>query len=104
LPGLLLLLMVIAPKLSGRISKGWWLVGLSAFGVVGVIWLFSQTAYMGSQVPMQGCAACHRAGILGGAPTSLSEFRIRDPDWLIEHLLDPETSILTPSERPEGIP
>jgi len=104
LPGLLLLVLVIAPKLSGRISNRWGLAALSALGIGGVIWLFGQTSYMGTQVPMQGCAACHRSGILGGAPTTLSEFRIRDPDWLIAHLLEPETSILTPYERFETLP
>ena len=104
IPGLLLVLLIIAPLLGGRISNRWGLAALSALGIGGVIWLFGQTAYMGTQVPMQGCAACHRSGILGGAPTTLSEFRIRDPDWLIAHLLEPETSILTPYERFEGLP
>jgi len=45
---------------------------------------------------MSGCQACHREGLIGGATTTLSDFDIRDPDWLVFHLRDPQNSLFVP--------
>lgn len=66
--------------------------------------LFGQMSVMGARVPLPGCQACHRPGMVGGAPTRLSEFDIRDPDWLVFHLRDPQGSLLVPFAEPGGNP
>lgn len=100
IPLALLLLLTLAPRLGRAGARRGIIVGLAIFGVAGVFWLFAQTAAMGSKVPLQGCTACHRSTIVGGAPTQLYEFKIRDPDWLVFHLRDPEGSLLVPFSTP----
>jgi quinol-cytochrome oxidoreductase complex cytochrome b subunit len=104
IPGALLLFLILIPRIAGTTAKPWILSALAAFAMLGVVWLFGQIAFTGYQVPSQGCTACHRPGILGGAPTALSEFRIRDPDWLVFHLREPEESILSPAPPAETLP
>ncbi|MFQ5611876.1 MAG: cytochrome b N-terminal domain-containing protein [Anaerolineae bacterium] len=95
-PAGLLVFLALAPRL-GRNGVQWALaIILAIAGLAGVGWLFAQTSAMGYQVPLQGCTACHRSTIIGGAPTQLSEFKIRDPDWLVFHLRDPRGSLLVP--------
>jgi quinol-cytochrome oxidoreductase complex cytochrome b subunit len=104
LPAVLLTFLIVLPRITNSRAKPWILSALALVATVGVILLFGQLSFMGYQVPSQGCAACHQPGILGGAPTTLSEFEIRDPDWLVFHLREPELSILTPSDPPEELP
>ena len=104
IPVALLLFLILIPRIAGTRAKPWILSALAAFALVGVVWLFSQMAFMGYQVPSQGCVACHQPGILGGAPTALSEFEIRAPGWLIFHLREPEESILSPALPAEILP
>jgi quinol-cytochrome oxidoreductase complex cytochrome b subunit len=96
----LLVFLVLAPRLGRTGARRMIVVALAVLGVAGVIWLFGQISVMGYQIPMQGCTACHRSTITGGAPTRLSEFEIRDPDWLIFHLRDPQGSLLVPFSTP----
>jgi ubiquinol-cytochrome c reductase cytochrome b subunit len=103
-PGALLAFLILIPRIAGTKAKPWILSVLAAFALVGVAWLFGQMTFMGYQVPSQGCVACHQPGILGGAPTTLSEFKIRDPDWLVFHLREPEESILSPAPPAETLP
>jgi quinol-cytochrome oxidoreductase complex cytochrome b subunit len=103
-PAALLTLLFLIPRLAPSKAKSWIRIGLVIFGIGGVLWMFGQISFMGYAIPMQGCAACHREEILGGAPTSLSEFKIHDPDWLVFHLREPEISILTPYLPPETLP
>lgn len=104
LPAALLLFLLLAPRLLQRPAKPWVSTGLALVGIAGVLWLFGQVSYMGATIPMQGCTACHQQGILGGAPISLSEFKLRDPDWLVFHLREPELSILTPADPAQELP
>ena len=104
IPGTLLLFLILIPRIAGTRAKPWILSALAVFALVGVVWFFGQMSFMGYQIPSQGCTACHRPGILGGAPTTLSEFKIRDPDWLIFHLREPEESILSPAAPAETLP
>ena len=101
----LLVFLILAPRLE-RIKprrlpglRPALVVLLAIFGLVGVSWWLGQTASMGYQIPLQGCAACHRTTIIGGAPNGLSDFDIRDPDWLIFHLQDPAGSLLVPFDE-----
>jgi quinol-cytochrome oxidoreductase complex cytochrome b subunit len=100
IPAALLFFLALAPRLSRAGSRRGLVLGLAAIGVVGIIWLFGQTSKMGYEVPLQGCNACHRPTIIGGAPSQLSEFDIRDPDWIVFHLQDPQGSLLVPFETP----
>jgi len=95
---------LLATRLGRKKARPTLFVTLSILGVAGVIWLFSQMTYMGYQVPLQGCSACHRPTIVGDAPIKLSEFKIRDPDWLVFHLKDPPGSLLVPFASPEQAP
>ncbi|MFQ5942422.1 MAG: cytochrome b N-terminal domain-containing protein [Anaerolineales bacterium] len=104
IPVSLLTLLIFIPRIAREKARRWILTALAAFALVGVAWLFGQIAFLGYQIPSQGCTACHQPGILGGAPTTLSEFKIRDPDWLIFHLREPEESILSPSTPAEPLP
>ena len=104
IPGALLLFLILIPRIAGTNAKPWMLSVLALFALAGVAWLIGQMSFMGYQIPSQGCTACHQPGILGGAPTTLSEFKIRDPDWLIFHLREPEISILSPSAPAESLP
>jgi quinol-cytochrome oxidoreductase complex cytochrome b subunit len=88
--------LALAPRLLRQKQRSYLLLFLAAAALVTVILLFGQMSTMGSQVPLPGCQACHRPGIIGGAPTTLSDFDIRDPDWLVFHLRDPEGSLLVP--------
>lgn len=96
LPTIVLLFLIAAPRIDTRDTRRWVSAGLTVVGAIAVLFLIGQTARMGARVPIQGCAACHQPGILGGAPDTLSEFEIRDPDWLVFHLQEPIDSILTP--------
>jgi quinol-cytochrome oxidoreductase complex cytochrome b subunit len=100
----LLIFLALAPRMGRAGARRALVIALAAIGVVGVIWLFGQLSVMGYQVPMQGCTACHRSTIVGGAPTRLSEFKIRDPDWLVFHLRDPQGSLLVPFSMPDETP
>ncbi len=105
LPAALLLLLIIIPRTSRYLaSKRQLPIALAVLGLVAVALLLGQLAVVGSTIPSQGCTACHRSGILGGAPTRLTDFRIRDADWLISHLREPEVSILEPALPPEQLP
>jgi quinol-cytochrome oxidoreductase complex cytochrome b subunit len=96
----LLGLLAMVPRLGRTGVRRAFVAVLALLGLLGVGWLFTQTATMGYQVPLQGCTACHRPTILGGAPTELSAFKIRDPDWLVFHLQDPQGSLLVPFSTP----
>ncbi len=100
----LLLFLVLAPRLGRVRMQRVLIVTLAVCGVGGVLWLFGQTSAMGYQVPLQGCNACHRPTIIGGAPSQLSEFDIRDPDWLVFHLQHPQESLLVPFDTPGDTP
>lgn len=103
-PLVLIIFLIRAPEISRRTSKRIIAVLLSGVSVLGVIWLFGQISYMGYQVPLQGCNACHRPTIIGDAPTRLSDFDIRDPDWVIFHLVDPQGSLFVPFSEPGQTP
>jgi len=96
----MLLFLALAPRLGRTGVRRIVIVILAIVGIGGVVWLFSQTATMGYRVPLQGCNACHRPTIIGGAPSQVSEFDIRDPDWLVFHLTDPQGSLLVPFSEP----
>jgi len=104
LPAVLLILLLLVPKIGHKGAKRLRLLKLSAFAIVGVIILFGQISVMNYEIPIQGCNACHRAAIIGGAPMELSEFKLRDPDWLVQHLRDPLLSIFEPAEEPSNLP
>jgi len=104
IPAALLVFLILVPRIAGTKAKPWILTALAAFALAGVAWLFGQMTFMGYQVPSQGCVACHQPGILGGAPTALSEFKLRDADWLVFHLREPEKSILSPALPAESLP
>jgi quinol-cytochrome oxidoreductase complex cytochrome b subunit len=104
IPGLLLAVLILTPKLTKKKLSRYILPTLAIFGVIGVIWMFGQISYMGYSVPIQGCNACHLENIIGGAPVDLNEFKIRDPDWLVRHLKEPLLSIFKPSEEPIRLP
>ena len=99
----LLVLLVLTPRLVGLGARRVLAATMAVLAVVGVVWLFGQTSIIGYQVPMRGCSACHRPTIVGGAPTRLSEFKIRDPDWLVFHLRDPQASLLVPFSAPVSL-
>ncbi|MBW8012562.1 MAG: cytochrome bc complex cytochrome b subunit [Chloroflexi bacterium] len=100
IPTVVFLLLILIPRLESKISRPTFVLAASLVGVVTVILLFGQMAYMGYKIPLQGCGACHRQTIVGDAPTQLSEFEIRDPDWIIFHLRDPQDSLLVPFSEP----
>lgn len=100
----LLIFLALSPRLGRTGVKRIVVIGLAVVGIAGVVWLFGQTSRMGHQVPLQGCNACHRPTIIGGAPGQLSEFDIRDPDWLVFHLKDPQGSLLAPFSAPSDAP
>lgn len=104
IPALILILLFFAPKIANKRATRLRLLTLSGIGIVGVIWLFGQITLMNYEVPMQGCNACHREAIIEGAPKELSEFKVRDPDWLVQHLRDPLLSIFEPAEEPLKLP
>ncbi len=99
IPLAVFLLLFIAPRLDSRRARRSVSLGLVALGFLGVGLLLGQTARMGSEVPIQGCVACHQPAMLGGAPRSLAQFDIRDPDWLVFHFQEPVLSILTPLDE-----
>jgi len=94
----------LTPRLAKWSEKRTLKIVMALVGVIGVVWLLSQMGVMGVQVPLQGCSACHRSTIIGGAPTQLSEFEIRDPDWVVFHLQEPVESILKPYPPPQQMP
>lgn len=96
----LLIFLIFAPRLGQTGIRRPLVVVLALLGLIGAGWLFGQTASIGYRVPWQGCTACHRSTIIGGAPTELSAFEIRDPDWLIFHLQDPQGSLFVPFSTP----
>ena len=104
IPIVLMVLIAFTPKIVKEQVSRYLRLALAIFGFLGVIWLFGQMSLMGYQVPIQGCNACHRESIIGGAPKELSEFDIRDPDWLVQHLKEPLLSIFEPSEEPKRLP
>jgi len=104
IPAVILILLLFAPKIANQKATRFRILALSAIGILGVIWLFGQISVMNYEVPMQGCNACHRDAIVGGAPKELSEFKVRDPDWLIQHLRDPLLSVFEPAEEPIKLP
>jgi hypothetical protein len=88
--------LILAPGLLRRLHQPYLLLLLATIAVAVVLLIFGQMSVMGSRVPLPGCQACHREVMIGGAPTTLSEFDIRDPDWLVFHLRDPINSLLVP--------
>ncbi|RME42574.1 MAG: hypothetical protein D6791_17415 [Chloroflexi bacterium] len=96
IPAAIILLLVALPRLysADRRTKG--RIVLIIAGILWVSWLFTQVGRMGAQVPTQGCGACHKATIVGGAPTRVSEFKQLGPDWLVDHLRDPPRSLIEP--------
>lgn len=103
LPAALLAGLVLTPLIAGRF-KARAGSALALAGIVGVTWLLLQMGSLGAQVPLQGCSACHREGMLGGAPTDITEFKLHDPDWLIFHLKHPQESIVSPYDPPRQLP
>jgi quinol-cytochrome oxidoreductase complex cytochrome b subunit len=95
-PALLFGYLIIVPKLYSRLARRWFKTALIVVGVAGVLWLLTQVSAVGAQVPMQGCSACHRETIVGDAPLTLTDFEVRDPDWLVDHLKDPPESLTAP--------
>jgi hypothetical protein len=104
LPLVILGILFFTPRLAKRGTKRTLKIAMAVVGVIGVVWLLSQMVVMGTQVPLQGCSACHRSTIIGGAPTQLSEFEIRDPDWVVFHLQEPVESILKPYPTSQPMP
>lgn len=96
IPLILLLILFYVPRLEKKVSRRAGLIVLAVVGIAGAIFLVGQISYMGTQVPLQGCNACHRATIIGGAPTEMNDFVIRNPDWVIFHLQDPPASLMVP--------
>jgi hypothetical protein len=96
IPLALVAVLAMSPRLLGHLRRPIPLLFLAAIAVASVFLLFGQMSIMGSRLPMPGCQSCHRPGMIGGAPTTLSDFDIRDPDWLVFHLRDPEGSLLVP--------
>jgi quinol-cytochrome oxidoreductase complex cytochrome b subunit len=88
--------LAVSPYLLRKIHQPYLLLFLAAIAIAAVFLLFGQMSTMGSRVPLPGCQACHQQGMIDGAPTTLSEFDIRDPDWLVFHLRDPQGSLLVP--------
>jgi quinol-cytochrome oxidoreductase complex cytochrome b subunit len=88
--------LALAPRLLQQPARPFLLTLLAIVALLSVFLLFGQISRMGSQVPLPGCQACHRPAMVGGAPTTLSDFDIRDPDWLVFHLRKPTGSLLTP--------
>lgn len=101
IPAGLFVFLMLVPRLKRIDSWRVMVIMLAVVGIVGVVWLFGQTSAMGYQVPLQGCNACHRPTIIGGAPTQLSEFDVRDPDWVVFHLQSPQESLLIPFSTPD---
>lgn len=104
IPTALIVFIAFTPKIVKEQVSRYLRASLAIFGILGVICLFGQMSVMGYQVPMQGCNACHREEIIGGAPKELSEFEIRDPDWLVQHLKEPLLSIFEPADEPDTLP
>jgi quinol-cytochrome oxidoreductase complex cytochrome b subunit len=104
IPGLLLAFLILAPKITKKITFRYIIPTLVIVGVIGVVWMMGQVSFMGYRVPIQGCNACHRETIEGGAPTDLTEFDIRDPDWIVYHLKEPLESIFDPMDQPLELP
>jgi quinol-cytochrome oxidoreductase complex cytochrome b subunit len=102
IPGALLIFLTLTPRLERAVIRRGLVARLAIIGILGVIWLVGQTSKMGYEVPLQGCNACHRPTIIGGAPSQLSEFDIRDADWIVFHLQDPQGSLLVPFETPNA--
>jgi quinol-cytochrome oxidoreductase complex cytochrome b subunit len=96
LPALILILLGLVPYLGRKSAPPSGPIITAVFGAAVVLWALGQVTWMGVTVPLSGCSACHRPGILGGAPTERQEFRTRDPDWLGDHLREPIDSILDP--------
>lgn len=95
IPLALVIFLALSPRLLQHLDRPY-LLFLAAIAFLAVFLLFGQMSVMGSRVPLPGCQVCHRPSMIGGAPTTLSDFDIRDPDWLIFHLRDPERSLLVP--------
>jgi quinol-cytochrome oxidoreductase complex cytochrome b subunit len=104
IPTAILIFLSTAPRFSKPSASRFLRLSLILIGLAGVLWLFGQMSFMGYQIPIQGCNACHRESILGEAPQDLSEFKIRNPDWLIHHLKDPLQSIFEPADEPLELP
>jgi quinol-cytochrome oxidoreductase complex cytochrome b subunit len=96
LPTILIGFLIIVPRLSSQKARRWLKTTLIVVGVGGTLWLLAQVSAVGAQVPMQGCSACHRETIVGDAPLTLSDFDVRDPDWLVGHIKDPPKSLVAP--------
>lgn len=92
--------LIAIPRLETRLRRGLASAIFGFVGIVGVALLLGATASMGASAPIQGCRACHQPGMLGSAPTSLSDFRTDDPDWLVLHMKQPVESILQPRPGP----
>lgn len=101
IPASVFLLLVVAPRIDHEENRRSISIALTILGLLAVGLLLGQASRLGTEVPIQGCPACHRPDILGGAPRNLAEFDIRDPDWLVFHLREPVDSILTPVESSE---
>lgn len=96
IPAAILLLLTVLPWFRNIDQRRMGGVVLAVVGILWVSWLFAQVGRMGAQVPTQGCGACHKPTIIGGAPTRVSEFEQLGADWLVRHLQDPPRSILEP--------
>jgi quinol-cytochrome oxidoreductase complex cytochrome b subunit len=88
--------LALLPRSLRQLRRPYLLLFLAAAAMVVVFLLFGQMSVMGSRVPLQGCQACHGPGMIGGAPTTLVDFDVRDPDWLVFHLREPRNSLLAP--------
>ena len=92
--------LIFSPRLSPKRKQRIFFIAMVLIGSLSVLWMFGQVSAMGVQVSLQGCPVCHQERIIGGAPASLSELEIRDPDWVIRHLRDPLNSIFVPYPIP----
>lgn len=102
IPAGIVLLMAALPRLRSIDRRKLCGVALTVASIVWVAWLFAQVGHMGAQVPTQGCAACHKPAIVGGAPTRVSEFKQLGPEWLVDHLQDPPRSLIEPFTSQEA--
>lgn len=94
IPPLAILLLVLVPFVQrtgahfvGRRARKVLVLAVVTILIAVVV---TTTAYTGSRVPSQGCAACHRPRMVGDPPTELKGLAHRDSQWIARHLIDPQ--------------
>jgi quinol-cytochrome oxidoreductase complex cytochrome b subunit len=100
IPAAIILLLVALPRFRKVNRRSLGGVAMAIVGILWVLWLFTQVGRMGAQVPAQGCAACHKPTIVGGAPVHVADFEELGSDWLVRHLQDPPRSLIEPFTSP----